>query len=44
MLVLVAFLNTQVTGITEDTLLFTVKELIGKHNVMDIGSRGLDAV
>ena len=41
---LVSLLNAQVTGITEDALLFTVKQLIGRHNVMHISSRGVDAV
>ena len=42
MLVLASLLYAEVAGITKDSALFTVQQFAGRHNVMDIGSSGVD--
>jgi len=37
-------LYAEVAGITKDSTLFAVQQFAGGHNVMDIGSGGVDAV
>ena len=44
MLVLASLLYAEVAGITKDSALFTVQQFAGRHNVMDIGSSGVDAM
>ena len=43
MLMLIPLLNAKVTGVAEDSLLFTVQQLVGGHNVVNVGSGGIDA-
>src|SRR5690554_5268642 len=41
---LIPLLNAKITGITEHAQLVTVKKVAGGHDVVDIGSGGIDAV
>lgn len=43
-LMLIPLLNAKITGITEHALLVTVKKVAGRHNVVDVGGRRVDAV
>jgi len=43
-LMLIPLLNAKITGITEHALLFTVQQLTGGNDVMNVGRRGVDAV
>src|SRR5690606_4599139 len=43
-LMLIALLNAKVTGVAEDSLLFTVQQIAGGHNVMNVGSGGINAM
>jgi len=41
---LVPLLDTKVSGIAEDSLLFTVQQLVGGYDVMNVGSGGINAM
>jgi len=43
-LMLIPLLNAKVTGVAENSLLFSVQQLTGGHDVVNIGRRGVDAV
>ena len=43
-LMLIPLLNAKVTSIAEDSLLFTMQQLVGGHYVMNVGSGGIDAM
>jgi len=43
-LMLIPLLNAKVTGVAEDSLLFTMQQLVGGHDVVNIGSGGINAM
>ena len=43
-LMLIPLLNAKVTGIAEDSLFFTVQQLVGGYDVMNVGSGGINAM
>ena len=43
-LMLVPFLNSEITGIAEHPLLATMQQVTGGYDVVDVGCRGIDAV
>lgn len=40
----IPLLNAKVPGITKDPLLFTMQQLVGGHDVVNVGSSGINAV
>jgi len=43
-LMFVPLLNAKVTGVTKDSLLFTMQQFTGGHDVVNVGSGGIDTV